>query len=69
MGTIQITLPDSLSDFVDERVAQRGYGTSSDYVCELIRKDADRARLRGLLLEGGRRQRRRPQLMQLAFQN
>lgn len=49
---MNISLPDSLKDFVDEQVAQRGYGTSSEYVRELIRKDADRLRLRGLLLEG-----------------
>ena len=38
--------------FVDEQVTRRGYGTSSEYVRELIRKDSDRLHLRGLLLEG-----------------
>ena len=52
MSTMNISLPDSLKDFVDEQVSQRGHGTSSEYVRELIRKDADRQRLRGLLLEG-----------------
>jgi antitoxin ParD1/3/4 len=33
-------------------VAQRGYGTSSEYVRELIRRDQDRSRLRALLLDG-----------------
>jgi antitoxin ParD1/3/4 len=37
---------------VDDQVAARGYGTSSEYVRDLIRKDQDRERLRGLLLEG-----------------
>jgi antitoxin ParD1/3/4 len=37
---------------VDEQVAQRGYGTSSEYVRELIRKDADILRLRSMLLKG-----------------
>ena len=46
------SLPDSLESFVDQQVSQLGYGTSSEYVCELIRKDADRLHLRGLLLEG-----------------
>ncbi len=50
---MNISLPDSLKAFVDEQVTQRGYGTSSEYVRELIRKDADRLHLRGLLLEGG----------------
>lgn len=53
MSTMNISLPDTLKDFVDEQVTQRGYGTSSEYVRELIRKDADRLHLRGLLLEGG----------------
>jgi antitoxin ParD1/3/4 len=52
MSTMNISLPDALKDFVDEQVTQRGYGTSSEYVRELIRKDADRLQLRGLLLEG-----------------
>jgi antitoxin ParD1/3/4 len=52
MSTMNISLPDSLKDFVDEQVTERGYGTSSEYVRELIRKDADRLHLRGLLLEG-----------------
>ena len=52
MTTMNISLPDSLKAFVDEQVASRGYGTSSEYVRELIRKDADRLSLRSLLLEG-----------------
>lgn len=52
MSTMNISLPDSLKSFVDEQVVQRGYGTSSEYVRELIRKDQDRTRLRGLLLQG-----------------
>lgn len=52
MGTMNISLPDSLKSFVDEQVAQRGYGTSSEYMRELIRKDADRLHLRNLLLDG-----------------
>lgn len=52
MSTMNIALPETLKDFVDEQVGQRGYGTSSEYVRELIRKDQDRQRLRGLLLAG-----------------
>jgi antitoxin ParD1/3/4 len=52
MGTMNISLPDTLKSFVDEQVSQRGYGTSSEYVRELIRKDHDRMHLRKLLLEG-----------------
>lgn len=52
MSTMNISLPDSLKSFVDEQVTQRGYGTSSEYVRELIRKDADVLRLRSILLQG-----------------
>lgn len=52
MSTMNISLPDALKAFVDEQVSQRGYGTSSEYVRELIRKDQERQHLRGLLLEG-----------------
>lgn len=52
MSTMNISRPDALKSFVDEQVASRGYGTSSEYVCALIRKEQGRQRLRGLLLEG-----------------
>lgn len=52
MNTMNISLPDTLKSFVDEQVIRRGYGTSSEYVRELIRKDQDRLQLRGLLLDG-----------------
>jgi antitoxin ParD1/3/4 len=54
MSTMNISLPEALKSFVDEQVGQRGYGTSSEYVRELIRRDQERMQLRGLLLEGGR---------------
>ena len=52
MNTMNVSLPDSLKTFVDEQVATRGYRTSSEYLRELIRRDRDRQRLRGLLLDG-----------------
>ncbi len=52
MSTMNISLPDTLKSFVDAQVSQRGYGTSSEYVRELIRRDQDRVRLRELLLAG-----------------
>ncbi|OWV75605.1 hypothetical protein ATY76_22815 [Rhizobium sp. R339] len=52
MSTMNISLPDSLKHFVDQQVAGRGYGTSSEYVRELIRRDKERQHLRDLLLEG-----------------
>lgn len=52
MSTMNISLPDSLKQFVDQQVATAGYGTSSEYVRELIRHDQERTRLRDLLLQG-----------------
>ena len=52
MTTMNISLPDSLKAFVDQQVSLRGYGTSSEYVRELIRRDQDRQELRALLLAG-----------------
>ena len=52
MSTMNISLPETLRRFVDEQVADRGYGTSSEYMRELIRNDQDRQHLRGLLLAG-----------------
>ena len=53
MSTMNISLPGSLKSFVDEQVANRGHGTCSAYVRELIRRDRDRRHLRDLLLKGG----------------
>ena len=54
MGTMNISLPDSLKTFVDEQVDSAGYGTSSEYVRDLIRRDQGRKHLRSLLLDGAR---------------
>ena len=43
---------DTLTSFVDEQVSQRGHGTSSESVRELIRKDHHRLHLHNLLLKG-----------------
>ena len=52
MTTMNISLPEALKSFVDEQVSQRGFGTSSEYVRDLIRNDQERRQLRGLLLDG-----------------
>ena len=52
MSTMNISLPEALKSFVDEQVNSRGFGTRSEYVRELIRKDQERLHLRGLLLAG-----------------
>ena len=50
---MNISLPATLKSFVDEQVADRGFGTCSAYIRELIRYDRDRQHLRSLLLKGG----------------
>jgi antitoxin ParD1/3/4 len=52
MTTMNISLPEPLKTFVDQQVAGRGFGTSSEYVRDLIRRDQDRQHLRNLLLDG-----------------
>lgn len=52
MSTMNISLPEELKSFVDSRIHSEGYGTSSEYIRELIRHDRDRAQLRQYMLEG-----------------
>jgi antitoxin ParD1/3/4 len=52
---MNISLPESLKGFVDQRVTEGGYSTHSEYVRDLVRKDeldAAHARLRSLLTDG-----------------
>lgn len=52
MGTMNIALPHTLRVFFEQQVAHGGYGTSSEYVRELIRRHQDRWTLRALLIVG-----------------
>ena len=55
MDTMNIALPESLKTFVQERVADGGYSSVSEYVRELIRADQKNRleeRIDALLLEG-----------------
>lgn len=54
MSTMNISLPDGLKVFVDELVQSEGYGTSSEYMRELIRRDQDRRQFKEHLLVGMR---------------
>jgi antitoxin ParD1/3/4 len=54
MATMNISLPDSLKGFVDAQIESRGYGSSSEYVRDLIRREQVRQELRELFLEGAR---------------
>jgi antitoxin ParD1/3/4 len=52
MATMNVSLPDSLKEFVEAQVNERGFGTSSEFVRELIRREQARARLRELVVDG-----------------
>lgn len=52
MATMNVSLPEGLKEFVEAQVDQRGYGTSSEFVRELIRREQGRTQLRSLLVEG-----------------
>jgi len=51
MSTMK-SLPDELRAFVHDQVDDGRYGSTSEYVRDLIRRDQDRQRLRHLLLDG-----------------
>ncbi len=54
MQTVNITLPDPLSQFVAEQVEGGGYSDASEYVRELVRADQKRKakeRLEQMMLE------------------
>lgn len=53
MRTMNVSLSQVMKSFVDGQVVERGYGTSSEYVRDLIRRDQQRLQLRSLLLQGG----------------
>ena len=55
MTSLNISLPQSLKEFVEERVKEGGYSTPSEYVRQLLREDQKRRteeKLEALLLEG-----------------
>ena len=52
MATMNISLPDELKQFVDAQVAEHAYGSASEYLRELIRKQRDVEKLRQMLLDG-----------------
>jgi antitoxin ParD1/3/4 len=52
MSTMNISLPETLKSFIDSQVSEGDYGSSSEYVRELLRKEKDRVRLRRLIMDG-----------------
>jgi antitoxin ParD1/3/4 len=55
MSSLNISLPQSLKDYVEGQVKEGSYSTPSEYVRELLRQDQKRRaaeKLEALLLEG-----------------
>jgi antitoxin ParD1/3/4 len=55
MTSLNISLPDSLREWIDAVVSRGGYGNASEYIRELVRQDQkrrDEGRLDKLLIEG-----------------
>jgi antitoxin ParD1/3/4 len=55
MTTLSISLPESMRAYVEQKVAEGGYSTASEYIGQLIRQDQKRAaheRVDALLIEG-----------------
>ncbi|OYQ80483.1 hypothetical protein B9T19_04300 [Ignatzschineria sp. F8392] len=69
MSTMNISLPESLKEFVEDKVQNGTYSTNSEYVKDLIRKELEREKLRNILLEGARSPRSEQALDQHYFQN
>jgi antitoxin ParD1/3/4 len=54
-ATMNVSLPSAMKEFVDNQMKTGGYGSTSEYVRELIRNDQiakAEAQLRAMLLEG-----------------
>ena len=55
MTTMNVSLPDTLRDYIEQQVKIGGYGSSSEYIRDLIRQDQKQKaqeHLQTLLLEG-----------------
>ena len=55
MTSLNISLPESLKEYLENQVKERGYSTPSDYIRALVREDQKRKaeqKLEGLLLDG-----------------
>lgn len=52
MTTMNVSLPDELKAFVDQQAERGGYGSTSEFIRDLIRREQDRQQLRSVLLDG-----------------
>lgn len=55
LSSLNISLPQSMKDFVEDQVRENGFSTPSEYIRALVREDQKRQaqeKLEALLLEG-----------------
>ncbi len=55
MAIVNISLPDPMKQYIEERISEGGYSTTSEYFRDLVREDQKRRaqeKLEALLLEG-----------------
>ena len=55
MSTLNISLPESMREFIDRQIDDGGYSTASEYIRHLIRLDQEKVekkQIEKLLLEG-----------------
>lgn len=52
MTTMNVSLPDELKAFVDAQVSRGDYGSTSEYMRNLIRRAQEQEHLRSALLAG-----------------
>ncbi len=55
MAIVNISLPDQMKQYIEERIGEGGYNTTSEYFRDLVRSDQKRQaeeRLETLLLRG-----------------
>lgn len=52
MATMNVSLPEPLKRFVESQVTDGSFGTSSEFVRELVRREQQRQELRAAILDG-----------------
>ena len=52
MTTMNVSLPEELKEFVDAQAERGGFGSTSEFVRDLIRREQDRQQLRALMFTG-----------------
>jgi len=55
MATLNISMPDSMREWIDAQVAADGYANASDYIRDLVRRDQQERESMRLALIGGER--------------